>query len=68
MANSGPSTNGSQFFITVVPTTWLNNKHTIFGKVTKGKEVVDAIANTDTLPGDKPVKDVVLKSVEIVEK
>lgn len=68
MANSGPATNGSQFFITVVPTTWLNNKHTIFGKVIKGKEIVDAIVSTDTLPGDKPTKDIVLKSIEIVEE
>lgn len=68
MANSGPATNGSQFFITVVPTTWLNNKHTIFGKVTKGKEIVDAIVGADTLPGDKPTKDIVLKNIEIVEE
>jgi peptidyl-prolyl cis-trans isomerase A (cyclophilin A) len=68
MANSGPDTNGSQFFITVAPTTWLNNKHTIFGKVIKGKEVVDAIANAQTLPGDKPTKDITLKNIEIVEE
>ncbi len=69
MANSGSrggrGTNGSQFFVTVAATYWLNGKHTIFGEVISGKEVVDAIATTATRPGDRPVDDVVLQSVTI---
>jgi len=69
MANAGTrggrGTNGSQFFVTVSEPYWLNGKHTIFGEVISGQEVVDAIAATRTKPGDRPVTDVVIQSVTI---
>ena len=65
MANAGPGTNGSQFFITVAPTPWLNGKHTIFGEVIDGADVVDKISKLKTGPGDRPTSDVVVESVTI---
>ena len=65
MANSGPNTGRSQFFITVVPTRWLQNHHTIFGKVVKNYAKVQEISNVETDFSDKPLKDVVLKKVLI---
>lgn len=65
MANAGPNTNGSQFFITVAPTTWLSGNHTIFGEVVEGQDIADKIANLPRGANDRPKQEVKLKAVTI---
>lgn len=67
MANAGPNTGGSQFFVTLAATPWLDGKHAIFGKVTQGLDIVDAIGKTKTRPGDRPVEDIVITKLTVSE-
>ena len=66
MANAGPNTNGAQFFITVAPTPWLNDHHSIFGEVVEGQSVADAISQVPRDSNDKPNTPVIMKKVTIV--
>lgn len=67
MANAGPNSGGSQFFVTLAPTAWLDGKHAIFGKVVEGMDIVHAIGTTPTGSGDRPLEPVVMRKVRIVD-
>ena len=67
MANSGPNTNGSQFFINVADNSFLDTKHTVFANVVSGKEIIDSIALVETKAGDIPVSEVLIEKIKIIE-
>lgn len=65
MANSGPNTGGSQFFVTLAPTAWLDGKHAVFGKVIEGLDTIRTIGTTATGPGDRPLEPIAMEEVRI---